>query len=118
MHKLYLLLNSFVLRFDDFFFFVFEGVFIPEGPFELVVSGIAPIPQYYFILGTLNGGNSTGHMFILVINGVAEVYWEISIIFMFLDDIDRVIETGRKVAFNFRPCSLDIFVVMSFVLEE
>lgn len=91
---------------------------MPKGPLELVISGIAAILQDYLMVSAVNGGNSGVHVFVFVVDGVTQVDWEISVVLLFFDDIDGVVETGGKVVLDSGPRSLNIFVVMSFVLEE
>ena len=93
-------------------------IFQSEISLELIEARILAIPMDDLRRSFINTWNSISHTPVLDINRVSLVDWEISIVFLFLDDIDGIVEVARKMIFYFGASSLYVLIVMSLVLEQ
>lgn len=90
----------------------------PKGSLEFIIAGIASIFEDNLVIGMIDGGDSSCHIFVFCVDGVTLIDGKISIVFFLFDDIDGMIETSGEMIFHFDSYGLKVLIVVSFVLKE
>lgn len=96
------MLDFVVLDLDEPFFLVLEVVFGSEGPLELVKAGVSSIPEDNRLVRLADICESASHVLVFDFDGVPSVEGEVSIVALFGDEVDGLIETVREVVLDFR----------------
>jgi hypothetical protein len=95
-HTIKLLLNFLILYLNESLLLIFKVIFSSEGSLKFIKASILAISvNSFFVFFLINSTYSISHSFILDFNGVPFIDRKISIIFLFLDDIDSLIELPR-----------------------
>lgn len=75
-------------------------VFGPEGPLELVKARVCSVPEYYSLVRLIDMGESASHVFVFDFDGVPSVEGDVSIVGLFGDEIDGMVEAAGKVVLD------------------